>query len=218
MTESPPLRSHRRALLPDTFWGRSARRLGAAVLVVAALAIGTAITDHTPDSDAQQQPFVRTGAIGTSVDARTFSAAVLGVRGASVLAPLTEEEEAHVTSGVWIIVKVRLEAHTNPTAVGYGALIDAQGRTYRATERIFEPLLGGRTLEPGIPVEGEIAFEVPVKVATHVSIRLAVEDIDQRMDAMVQVPLPITASQVAQWHTDKSPVTLEATKDVADKA
>jgi hypothetical protein len=202
-----PIRSHRRDLLPDTRQGRLMRRIVAAVLIIAALAIGSAITSHTPDTDDAQRAFVRTGVLGSAVDVRTFDVTVLGVRGA---AQITQDDTAHDTSGVWIIVRLRLTARTNPTVVSYAVLRDAQGRTYRATGRIDQSLLDGRPLEPGVPVTVELAFEVPTSVATGLSIQLAESEGDQRMDALARIRIPVTAAQVGQWRSDKTAATVAA--------
>lgn len=198
------VRSHRRTAAA-TRTGRLGCRAGAAALIVATLAVGHVITSHTPDADAMQKPFLRTAAIGKPVNTRTFDATVLGVRGAAVI---RQNDTDHDTSGVWIIVNVRLVARSNPATLGYAVLRDAQGRTYAATTRIDQFLTGGRTLEPGVPVTGEIAFEVPVPVATHLSVDLAGDLIDTRMDAMTDIPIPETAAQVAAWRAQTAAATV----------
>jgi hypothetical protein len=185
----------------------TSRRAGATVLIVATLAIGAAITSHTPNDDTQQRPFVRTGNVGSVVNARTFDVKVLGVRGAAVI---SADDGPHDTSGIWIIVRVRLTAIGNPLSLGYAALLDGQGRTYRATGRIDQSLLDGRELEPGIPVTAEIAFEVPTSVASDLSLQLASAPDDLRMDAMAQIRVPIDAAQIRQWQGSKTPTTVAA--------
>jgi hypothetical protein len=205
MTE--PLHSHRRPILTG-WWGR----IGAAVLVLATLAIGSWIEPYTTDSDAQQRPFVRAGAVSTAVSARTFTAAVLGVRGAAVL---TQDGTTHDTSGVWILVRLRLTAVRNPARVTYAVLRDGSGRTYQPTGRIDQPLLDGEAFEPGVPIVAELAFEVPTSAATGLSIQLSgdpggtVNDI--RMDALAQIRLPISATEVKQWTASKTPLSPAAT-------
>jgi hypothetical protein len=180
-------------------------RIGATLLVIAALAVGTLITRNIPDVDKQQRPFVHTAALGHLVQLRTFDATVLSVRGAAVVTD--SDDEPHDTSGVWILVKVRLTTEHQAAAVGYAVLRDAQGHTYLASTRFSQFLVtGGWELQPGVPVAGEIAFEVPVAVATHLSIRLAASVLDHRMDDMADVPLPIDAGEVRQWKAQTTPV------------
>jgi Domain of unknown function (DUF4352) len=202
---NPPIYSHRRTGLPVTRVGRIGLRVGSAVLIVVTLAIGAAFTSRQPSTETRERPFTIVGNIGKPVNARTFDLTVLGVRGAAVI---TDENGPHDTSGVWIIVRVRLTARNAPTAVNYAVLADAEGRTYRATERIDQPLLSLRTLEPGIPVDGELAFEVPVSVADNLSIRMAKQETDLRMDALAQIHLPITSAEVDEWHASTKPVTV----------
>jgi len=202
---NPPIYSHRRTGPPVTRLGRIGLRVGSAVLIIATLAIGTAFTSRQPGTEARERPFTVVGNVGKPVNARTFDMTVLSVRGAAII---TDTNGPHDTSGVWIIVRVRLAARNAPTEVGYAVLVDAEGHTYRATGRIDQMLLGGRTLEPDIPVDGEVAFEVPVSVADDVSIRMAKDSDDQRMDAVAQSHLPITSAQVAEWHAATKPVTV----------
>jgi hypothetical protein len=170
-------------------------QLGVGALVIAALAVGGLISSRTPDVDHRERPFVSSGTIGKRVDARAFDVTVLGVRGTMKLA---RSGVWHDTGGVWVLVRVRLVARDEPASVGYAAVRDSQDRTYLATNRITQPLQG-RSLQPRVPVEGELAFEVPAKVAPTLSVRLAGPPLDQRMDAMAEVPLKITKSMVDQW-------------------
>jgi len=202
-----PIRNHRRSVLSAFRGGRIVRRAGHALAIVATLAAGAAITDRTPDADTQQHPFIRSATVGHAVDARTFDVTVLGVRGGAVLGGISG---SHDTSGVWVLVRMKLDARTNPVSLGYAVLEDSDGRTYRATGRVDQSILGERSLEPGVPVIAEIAFEVPTALAQDMSLRLAVSPTDQRMDAVAQVRLPITAGQARQWHADKNPLTLAA--------
>lgn len=176
-------------------------RLGAGVLVLAALAIGGLVTMVTPDTETKARPFTRSGAVGDQVDGRLFEATVLSVRGAARMAEeeFLGEAKEHDTDGVWVIVKVRVVATRKTTSLGYAALRDAADRTYLATERVDQPLIGGRDLQPGVPVEADIVFEVPRNVATDVDLLLAVPAIDQRLEAQVEVHLPIDGALVDQW-------------------
>jgi hypothetical protein len=108
----------------------------------------------------------------------------------------------HDTGGVWVLVRVRLVARAEPAQVGYAAVRDSAGRTFLATTRIDQPL-DGRTLQPGVAVTAEVAFEVPPAVAPTLAFRLAGPLLDQRMDAMVEVPLGITAPMVDGWLKDE---------------
>jgi hypothetical protein len=178
-------------------------RFGAGLLIVAALALGSVIQAGTPDVGTAERPFSRTGAVGRPVDAVTFDATVLGVRGAAKIRQdrsLGGARREHDTGGVWIIVKIRLVARDQPIQVGWGGLKDGGGRTFDRTGRIDQPLVGGgRSLQPGIPVTGEVVFEVPRDAATDLTLQLTERPIDRRMSAMVEVRLPISRSAVDGW-------------------
>jgi hypothetical protein len=183
-------------------------RLAATVLLVTALAVGSFVAARSPetDTDSRERPFVRTGSVGQPVSARTFDATVLGVRGA---ATLVQRGTKHDTSGVWVIVRIRLVAREKPISVGYAAVRDSAGRTFRASGRIDQPMGdGSRTLQPGIPIEGEVAFEVPRPSATALTVVLATEVLDRRMDAVVEVALPgVDGVTVERWVHQPEPVT-----------
>ncbi|MEN3309507.1 MAG: hypothetical protein V7603_5709 [Micromonosporaceae bacterium] len=205
MTAEPgTVRSHRRV----TPAGRLATAVLAAGLVLAALVVGGAITSQVPDTDRREQSFIRSGGVGSPVDARTFDATVLGVRGGT---KINGGGQAHDTSGIWVLARIRLVARAEPTRVGYAVLVDDRARVYRATGRITQLLAtGGRILEPGIPVVGEIAFEVPLDAVTRLRLRLAGSQLDQRMDAMTECPLPVDSATLPRWKAQTTPLTLAA--------
>lgn len=190
------VRSHR---APATGLAAFGLRLGVGALVVAAIAIGGTINSSTPDVDARERPFIQTARQGDAVDVRTFDVQVLEVRGAK---KISRSGKVRDSVGVWVLVKVRAEARREPVLLGYAALRDERGRTFYATQRISQPLAGGRTLQPGLPVEGEIAFEVPADV-TALSIRLAKSPLDQRMDAMAEIALGADRATVEGWLDEK---------------
>ncbi len=165
------------------------RRLGAAAFVIAVLAAGHAATSTLPDRNEQLRPFPATGEFGTEVAAREFTVRVSAVRCAAELKIGTA---ILTTQGVWIVVKLRLTARSEVTAIQYAAIRDAAGRVYEVTDRFEQTLVaGGRRLQPGIAVEGEIALEVPATSTGTLTLLLASTFVDHRMDSMAEIPLPI---------------------------
>ncbi|MEV4416948.1 hypothetical protein [Catellatospora sp. NPDC049609] len=165
------------------------RRLGAVLLVVAVLAAGHAIGASLPDRNGQLRPFPVTGDFGTDVTAREFTARAVAVRCA---AELKIGEAILSTQGVWVVVRLRLTARREVTSIQYAAIRDAEGRVYEVTDRFEQPLVaGGRRLQPGIRVEGEIALEVPATATGTLTLLLAATFVDHRMDSMTEIPLPI---------------------------
>ncbi|BCB80928.1 hypothetical protein Pflav_073380 [Phytohabitans flavus] len=159
-------------------------------------------------ADIRERPYIVVGQVGESVSARSFEAQLVSVRGARLLGVSSKGYE---TGGVWILVRVRVTATTEDTALGYAALIDDRGREFLVSNRFSQQLAdGARSFQPGIAVEGEIAFEVPRDVATSMRLRLASPLIDQRMDAMAEIELPkVDTATVDKWATQKDPVILE---------
>jgi hypothetical protein len=192
-------------------------RAGVGTLLVAALAIGGAVAAWRPISgasaEARERPFVRTGSVGEKVSTRVFDVTVLNVRGAAML---TNSGLPHDTAGVWIVLRVRLTARDEATTIGYAALRDEHDREYRATTRFTQTLVGSsRKLQPGVPVEGDIAFEVPRDAATNVAVQLAENHIDKRMDGMAEVSLPaVDRATVDRWAAEPTPVVLQTPKVV----
>jgi len=176
---------------------------GALVVTVAA---GGWLRDRTPDVDRRERPFLRSGAVGTAVDVRTFEATLLDVRGGT---KVSRNGSEHDTGGVWLVVRVRIVARAAPSSVGYAAVVDDRGLTYLATGRFVQGVAqGGRTLQPGIGVVAEIAFEVPVDAAVPLRLRLAGRALDQRMDAMAQVGLPVDAETLRRWRVEAQTLTI----------
>lgn len=180
------------------------RRLGTAALVALAVGAGGVAHAYAPDPDVQQRPFIRTGHKGDRVDASTFDAQLLGVRGGAII---SSRGVPHDTSGVWIVVKVRLTSRGEPEQLGQVSIRDGDDRIFRASARIDDnpPL---RQLQPGIPVDCEIAFEVPKDVPLPIAARLTTALIDLRMEGIAQLELDVTAAQLQQWAADKTPLKL----------
>ena len=172
--------------------GARARRLRTVALVVFALIAGTAVNRLTPDPVRSQDPILLSAPAGTPVEARTFSLTALDSRTGPELAgdefgggpPVLD------TGGVWVLVKVRVEALREPTRIAYAALVDEQGRTFRATFRTTQNLVD-RTLQPQLPVEGEIVFEVPAAALGRMRLRVSPGGIDQRLEAMTDIALSV---------------------------
>lgn len=165
------------------------RRLGTILFVLAVLAAGHAATTALPDRNQQLRAFPAVGDFGTDVTTREFVVRASAVRCAAELKIGTA---ILTTQGVWIVVKLRLTARDRVTSIQYAAIRDAAGRVYEVTDRFEQALVaGGRRLQPGIGVEGEIALEVPATSTGTLTLLLASTFVDHRMDSMAEIPLPI---------------------------
>ena len=173
--------------------GTRARRLRTIALVVFALIAGTAVNRLTPEPVRSQQPFLLSGSVGSPVAARTFTLTALDSRTGPELAGDEFGSGPPVldTAGVWVMVKVRVESLREPTRIAYAALVDEQGRTFRSTFRTTQNLVD-RTLQPQLPVEGEIVFEVPADALGRMRLRASPGGLDRRLDAMTDIALDVT--------------------------
>ncbi|MEJ3748340.1 hypothetical protein WEI85_34280 [Actinomycetes bacterium KLBMP 9797] len=204
------MRSHRAPPGPVAKAGTGAR---VTALLIAALALGAAIANWRPlnqSADDRERPYVRTGTIGQQVSARVFDATLLSARGAGKVG---YQGQAHDTGGVWMIVRIRLTATDEATTLGYAAVRDHRDRVYLATQRVSQQMLGGRTLQPGIPVEADLLFEVPRDAATDLTLLLAEPSIDHRMDTMAEIALPhYDTATVDGWASATEPAILTSPK------
>ncbi|WP_422770782.1 hypothetical protein ACN28C_29600 [Plantactinospora sp. WMMC1484] len=198
---------------------RMGMRVGAGTLIVAALAVGGAIADWRPvnggGAEARERPFVQVGRFGETVSTRVFDATVLDVRGAAVV---DSGGQRYDTAGIWLVLRVRLATRTEATTIGYAAVRDHRGREFRATTRFSQAMVGGgRVLQPGIPVEGDVAVELPRDAAaTRLTARFAQQQVDLRMDALAEVSLPAVApARVDEWAAAPAPVALATPSVVA---
>jgi hypothetical protein len=179
-------------------------RLVAVVLVLAALGAGRGIIACAPDTDQRERPYFRSGAVGERIDVRTFDLTVVSMRGA---AKVTAFGKNYDTSGVWVVLRVRMTAKVEPTRAGYAAVRDGRGRLYTATDRFPQTLVGGgRKGQPGVTLEADVAFEVPAASATDLVLLVAENSIDQRMSAEAEIRLPIDKATVAGWQAVTEPI------------
>jgi hypothetical protein len=129
--------------------GRFLARAAGALIAAAALIAAFAISGLRPP--APMRPFA--GA-STIVDVTIVAARQAGV--------ITAGPSAHDTQAAWLVLTIRVTALHEPASVGYAAVKSTDGTVYLASRRIAQPLIDGtRLLQPGIALQGDIAFEVP---------------------------------------------------------
>lgn len=185
------------------------RKLGMVALLLATLAIGAALLPLKPHGIVWQEEFVRTGKVGTPVDARAFDITVLDATGGAKIDAKTPIE----TNGIWIVVRIRVVAKDKPVTIGYAALRDDQGRVYDDADKVNQPMIGGRALQPGVPVEGQVVFEVARDVR-RLTARFAKPALFQMYDAVAEIPLPITRADIDSWVAEKRAVPVASPKAV----
>ena len=99
-----------------------------------------------------------------------------------------------------------MSAYDQTTMVAYQALVDGSGNTYEAAERDYT--FRGHTLQPRIPVQAELAFELPTTAVTnHLMLRLSSYPSGYNAhQVMAQVALDITDAQLASWTHQAEPL------------
>ena len=131
----------------------------ALAMISGTVVLGQHIIDTTPIGNDHRRPYVNTGSMGEPVDAGQFEVTVLATRGGRVIDDFLGPV---VTDGVFVVVKLRAEAYDVRAQLRYAAIRDARDNWYEATSD--SPLLD-RSLQPRIPVEGEVVLELPVSAA-----------------------------------------------------
>jgi hypothetical protein len=184
-------------------------RLGVGIIVVLTLLAGQAIIRTEPDYNETRNPFYYKGEPGQPVTAGGLRVTLLGARGAARAGP--PEGPVTDTGGVWVVVQVRLEALAKTINPQYFALADDDGHVYRVSGRFDQPLGEGIVeLQPGIPIEGEVAFEVPR--ATHgLTLRIGPNYTDVfggELAPFTDIRVPVTDADVSRWLDDPEPANL----------
>jgi hypothetical protein len=177
--------------------------LGGVVIVLITIAGAKLILSAQPSARTTNAAFIRTGAVGQTLDALDFSVEVTGVRGAHVLA--LGDGSPVQTGGIFILVRTRITAYRKPIGVDLVEVLDAKGNTYKATEKLDQGPIN--TYQPGSPTVVEFVFEVPTAAATTLTARFAEANTSDYQDkTYADFTLGITAEEVAQWTADTVPV------------
>jgi hypothetical protein len=172
-------------------------------MIAGTVVLGRLILNTTPIGDDFDRPFIHNGQMREPVDAHDFVVTVESIRGGRGLAQIFNTA---TTDGVFLLVKIRVSAYDEATTVGYQALVDGSGNTYEADERDYA--FRGHTLQPRIPVEAELAFELPTAAVTnHLMLLLSSYPSGHNAhQVMAQIALDITDAQLASWTHQAEPL------------
>jgi hypothetical protein len=105
-----------------------------------------------------------TGAQGDLVSSRTFSARVeKAVQAKTIAYRRFGREVNRETGGVWVLVAVEVNVGRQTMPIRGATIRGASGRLYRQTRRAdgAPQLLSTKTVQPGLPTKGLLAFELP---------------------------------------------------------
>jgi hypothetical protein len=198
------------------FFRRWLRRVGIAAAALVTLVVGQLILNTEPDRHDTAAPFFVSGELNKPVTVEGLTVTVLGVKGAAKIDP--PDALPADTGGIWIVVQLRLEATTKPLSPTYAGLAAPDGRSFQATARFRQSLVGGAVkLQPGIPMSGDLAFEVPKDAAAaglHIQVGLKTGGgtVLAPWRAYADIALPIGDADVARWQAQTQPLAINEPK------
>jgi hypothetical protein len=174
------------------------------VVLVASIAVATAPQDGTI-----ADPFVRTGAEGDLVHARTFDVEVTGTRVAEEL-NLQYDETRLGSDGAWVIVDLVVTSNTGSVQLAYTELrID--GIAYR-TRGLPHPAMDFLSYGAGVPVKGSLVFEVPASALEGPGLDAATvyfqSGVAVQLDDIPEVIVDLSGLDVARTEIIDEPVVL----------
>lgn len=203
----PPAPPHR----PRRSARERGRRLGAGVVVLAALAVGHVVTSAFPVDDRVAAPFLRPGQVGEPVDLRWARLTVGEPRGSTVLArpgnPLL------ATPGVWVVVPLAYVSHDEPRLLGFAELHGGDGRVYPILTSGRAQLLTGYG-QAGVTRYATAHVEVPPEAVPGAHLHVGVWSWDQRHDDVADVDLGLTQADADAWSASTTPVATSQGSDM----
>jgi hypothetical protein len=189
---------------------RVVRRAGASVLILAALATGRVVSTAYDEDQQFSGPFLVPGTVGRAVDLRYADVTALDVQGSTVVKPQLGTNLT--TTGVWLVVPLRIVLKGEPGEVRYAAVVDREGRTYLAKGTSRSQYEAG-TSQPGLPRYAAVVVEVPKDAVEGARLRVALDALDTRRDDMADIDLGLTAADAAEWSGREDVITLPASGD-----
>lgn len=131
---------------------KRAMALGAAVL--AAMAVGRAITDLVPVDGGVATPFFHDAGVGDTISLDMAEVTISRAR----VSPTVSGNPAAKAGGRWLIVDAQLKATREPITL-FATLIDAAGRHHFTTDRAQDCVTNG-ALPTALTWSGSFCFDV----------------------------------------------------------
>lgn len=159
---------------------------------LALVALAFVVARSEPQEEFGFAPFAVRVAQGEVGDGRGLQGVVDGAALADVV---RLDDWTGETTGVWLVVQVRMATTENPS-LAY-ATLHVGDRRWAASNRPGSDGMQSATLDPGLPIEGSFVFELPAELldepaARHATIRLA-DDGDTRLITVVEAELDLSA-------------------------
>ncbi len=176
-----------------------------AVLVVAALFVGSSLTDRLPQPSAVlEAPFVREGAVGDTIELRTADVTVRGVDGSRLVRVFSSTAQ---TPGVFVVVEVDWAPRGQASMLAGSApeIVAEDGRVFGG----FQPVANNcGPAQPGLPVRCQLPFEVSADAAAGARLRIPAGSSTGIADDVADIDLGITPEQAARWAASTTVIAL----------
>lgn len=194
---------------PDQEFPSRRRRLSRWLTVpalTAALLFGSWAVSHLPTSSSvANAQFIRSGTVGQSVDLRTGSVKVTGVRSA---AEIQSGNQVATTSGIWLVVDVDFTPRNEPRDLLLPQLSDSMERSFGGFQAITVPPCSAG--QPGMVLSCTFALELPTDALSGATLLLHSEDSLSRVPFDVaSIDLGIDQSRAEQLAAETGRVVLK---------
>ncbi len=194
---------------PDQEFPSRRRRLSRWLTVpalTAALLFGTWAVTHLPTSSSvANAQFIRSGTVGQSVDLRTGSVKVTGVRSA---AEIQSGNQVAKTPGIWLVVDVDFTPRNEPRDLLSPQLSDSMERSFGGFQAITVPPCSAG--QPGMVLSCTFALELPTDALSGATLLLHSEDSLSRVPFDVaSIDLGIDQSRAEQLAAETGRVVLK---------
>jgi len=188
------------------------RRFSDALLLAAAFGALAVMRASTPNYTRLIAPIDTHGVRGELVRGRSLALRVDGVEVAHhlrVRAPGGARELD--SSGLWLVVHATAQAVERPERVAGAAIVGADGRRYAHSDRagFAHALLAAQELQAGVPVRGDLVFELPQAALADAHLVASAHPLDLApLDSRLDIALGLDAATLV--------AALSAARDVYD--
>lgn len=175
-----------------------------ALLIVAALAVGSLVTQRLPQRDeVADAPFLRSTVVGQAVTLRTTILTVTQVRG-SRKATDTVSKTTHQALGVWLVATVEFTPTSKPLYLPRPELVTPDGRTFGGDQAISYACGQGQTR---LTLRCDLPLEVTEDALVGARLRIgATSNSYRNADDQADVDLGITADAAAAMLANTQPI------------
>lgn len=167
-----------------------------AVLVVAALFVGSSLTERLPQPSAVlEAPFLHAGAVGDTIALRTADVTVHGITGSPLVRSFSDTAQ---TPGVFLVAEIEWAPRGQASMLS-GAVpevVAADGRVFGGFQAVSNNC---GPAQPGLPVRCQLAFEVATDAAAGAHLLIPAGPTTGTADDVADIDLGITPEQAARF-------------------